>query len=307
MAQIDPLVSVCIPTYNRAGKLERAVQALTECSYKNLEIIISDNASCDETQNICNALSASDSRVKYFRHPENQGPTKNFEFARGQAAGKYFLWHGDDDYLDPHYIRTCVDALERDPSLVLVSGLAAYHDADNTLTHYGNVIQSDSNYPLFRVLKYLWLVGDNSIFCGIYHVDRVKGIKVPNCLAGDWVWVADVLLEGRARVISTVHVHREFEDSTSSSKARIVSILNAPRWHGKFPWIAQILNVARHLIFQSNKHRRHSLPVSVAICLMIYGLLSVKGLLSNFRILMARIPLVRKIYRKYFKKSLATQ
>lgn len=304
MNQAEPLVSVCIPTYNRAKKLERAVYALVGGSYKNLEIIISDNASSDETQSVCSALSTSDSRVKYFRHAENQGPTKNFEFARDQAAGKYFLWHGDDDYLDHDYIRTCVDELEREPSLMLASGLAAYHNGDNALTHYGNVIQSDSNSALFRVLKYLWLVGDNSIFCGAYRVDRVRDNRMPNCLAGDWVWMGGVLLRGKAKVFPSVYVHREFEDSTSSSIARIVSVIGAPRWHARFPWIAMSANVAGHLIFQSNEYKGKSLLGKIFSYLVVYGTLIVKGSIMNLRIIGAKIPFAKKIYREVFKKTL---
>lgn len=304
MNQVEPLLSVCIPTYNRAKKLERAVQALIGGSYKNLEIIISDNASSDETQNFCGALGASDSRVKYFRHTENQGPTKNFEFARDQATGKYFLWHGDDDYLDTDYIRTCVAELEQYPSLVLASGLGAYHNDDNTLTHYGNVIQSDSGVPLFRVLKYLSLVGDNSIFYGVCRVDRVRDIRMPNCLAGDWVWMGSVLLRGKAKVIPVVYVHRDFESSTSSSIARIVSVIGAPHWHARFPWIAQSTNVAGYLIFQSNDYKEKLLLRKILDYILVYGTLVAKGSILNFRMIVAKIPFVRKTYIELFKKNL---
>lgn len=304
MNQVEPLVSVCIPTYNRAKKLERAVQALVGGSYKNIEIIISDNASSDETQSVCSALGTSDSRVKYFRHTENQGPTKNFEFARDQATGKYFLWHGDDDYLDTDYIRTCVAELEQYPSLVLASGLGAYHNGDNTLTHYGNVIQSDSDVPLFRVLKYLSLVGDNSIFYGVCRVDRVRDIRMPNCLAGDWAWMGSVLLRGKAKVIPVVYVHRDFEGSTSSSIARIVSVIGAPCWHARFPWIAMSANVAGHLIFQSNEYKGKLLFRKIFSYFMVYGALVAKGSIMNLRIIGAKIPFARKIYREFFKKNL---
>lgn len=303
MNQVQPLVSVCIPTYNRAKKLERAVHALVGGSYKNIEIIISDNASSDETQNICSAFVASDSRVKYFRHAENQGPTKNFEFARDQATGKYFLWHGDDDYLDTDYIRTCVAELEQYPSLVLASGLGAYHNGDNTLTHYGNVIQSDSDVPFFRVMKYLSLVGDNSIFYGVFRVDLLRGIRMPNCLAGDWAWIGSVLLRGKAKVIPVVYVHRDFEGSTSSSIARIVSVIGAPRWHSRFPWIALSANVAGYLTFQSSDYKKKLLLRKIVAYILIYGTLMIKGSIMNLRIITAKLPFARKIHRKFFKKN----
>lgn len=247
VSQPDPLVSVCIPTYNRARKLQRAVDALLASSYKNLEIIISDNASSDDTENICVALAQSDFRVKYFRHSENQGPTANFEFARSQATGKYFLWHGDDDYLDPTYISTCVAELENDPSLVLASGVAAYHRGDGNITGYGKVMQPSSDSPMLRVTKYIWLVTENSIFCGAYRRAAVEECTMPNCLAGDWIWMAEVLLKGKAKVLPTIHVHRDYGDTTSSSLRRIASTIKAPPYHARFPRVAVSLNLAGHL------------------------------------------------------------
>lgn len=304
MNQLEPLVSVCIPTYNRAKKLERAVKALLGGCYKNLEIIISDNASSDETQRVCVALSAFDSRVKYFRHAENRGATRNFEFARAQASGKYFLWHGDDDYLEPDYIRTCADELERDPSLVLASGLAAYHNGNNMLTHYGNVIQCYSNRPLFRVLKYLWLVSDNSIFCGAYRIDQVRDYKLPNCFAGDWAWMAVVLFSGKAKVVPSVRVHREFEDSTSSSIARMISVINAPSWQASLPSIAISGNVAGYLVARLNGFKSGPFARNLFIYLIVYSVLVIKGLMRNLHAVVAKVPFVKVIYRRYLKKNI---
>lgn len=303
MNQAEPLVSVGIPTYNRAKKLERAVRALLAGSYKNLEIIISDNASSDETQRICSAFSTTDSRVIYFRHVENIGPNKNFEFARGQATGKYFLWNADDDYFDPDYIRACANELERDPSLVLASGIGAFYIRDNTLAGYGNVIQCDSSVPLLRVLKYLWFVEDNSIFYGVYRVDLIDGCRPPNCLAGDWAWIAELLFRGKGKVLPSVFVHRDTGAGLSSSIAGIVSALGGPRWHARFPWTAITINIAEHLICQSTEYKWKSLPRKICGYALVSGVLGAKGVIMNIRVLGGKIPFVRTIYRKYFKKQ----
>ena len=163
-----PLVSVCIPTFNRVNKLRRAVTRLRESQYQNLEIIISDNASSDDTQTFCEVLCASDARFRYYRHSVNRGPTANFEFARAQAVGKYFIWLGDDDYLADDFIELCIQELERDRDLVLAAGVAHYHSNDGSLVRFGNVIQAESNAPFLRVVTYLGLVRDNAIFCGVY-------------------------------------------------------------------------------------------------------------------------------------------
>ena len=289
--QPDPLVSVCIPTYNRARKLQRAVDALLASSYKNLEIIISDNASSDDTENICTALAQSDRRIRYFRHSENQGPTANFEFARSQATGKYFLWHGDDDYLDPTYISTCVAELENDPSLVLASGVAAYHQGDSDISGYGNIIQPNSESPMLRVVKYLWLVADNSIFCGAYRRTSVEECMMPNCLAGDWIWMAEVLLKGKAKVLPTTHVYRQYGDNTSSTHCRIVSTIGAPSWHGKHPALAISINSARNISFSSFKYKSSSGGKKYSIFLMLFILVYLKHKASGFH---AKLDLLLK-------------
>lgn len=296
MTQPDlPLVSVCIPTYNRAERLRRAVAKLLACDYPNLEIVISDNGSSDHTQQVGTELAQASPQVRYFRHPVNQGPTRNFEFARAQATGKYFLWHGDDDYLGPDTISRCVRELEADPSLVLASGLAAYHRGDHMVTRLGNVIQPGGSMRLLRVLKYLFQVDENSIFCGAYRREAVAACTFPNFLAGDWAWVAEVLAEGRARVLPEVHVYREEGDgNTSRSLENIVRVHGLPAWHARFPWLAMPLNLANYLAFGSARYRGRWLPTRAALWLAVFSTCLLKQLLLRAS---GMVPLAGSLYR----------
>lgn len=292
-----PLVSVCIPTFNRAPRMKRAVDALIDCEYANIEIIISDNASCDETQAVGEALAHKDSRVRYFRHSENMGPGLNFEFARRQARGKYFLWHGDDDYLDTDYIRVCVEALEGDSSLVLVSGVAAYHHLGATkIDHVGNVIQPTSRSPLLRVLKYLWLVEENSIFCGAYRVDSVSQFFMPNKLAGDWMWVVGVLFRGRALVIPSVYVHRDFGDSTSVNIERVVAVQGLPEWHARAPWVAIVIHFLGFL-WPLLKQSKVATPKALVFCGLVAVVLMARATRNNVGNALRSVPLLNRFYQ----------
>lgn len=293
-----PLVSVCIPTYNRCHKLQKAINSLQSCTHSNIEIVISDNASSDDTQTVCLALAKSESRIKYFRHPENQGPTKNFEFARAQATGKYFLWLADDDYLDPNYITACVQEMENDPTLVLVSGLAAFHRDDGKLARYGEVLQPNSSVPLLRVLKYFSSVGDNTIFYGMYRLNQIRDCKLPNCLSEDLAFVADVLLIGKAKVIPNVYVHREFENSTGSSLKKLARTLALPHWHANYPRLAVATNLASHLA-KSQKFQGMWQLERILIYFLVIGTLLVKYARSTI----SQVPFAKKIYRKYFQSA----
>src|SRR3989337_600137 len=76
----DPLVSICVPTYNRAGLLRETLQAICGQDYAPLEILICDNCSDDETERLCRQVAQADPRVRYVRQPRNIGLHANHNF-----------------------------------------------------------------------------------------------------------------------------------------------------------------------------------------------------------------------------------
>ena len=94
-----PLLTIGIPTYNRAGTLRRAVESALAQDCGDVEILIADNASSDGTEAYCRALAEREPAVRYIRHRSNRGPTANFNSILRQARGDYFLFLSDDDWL----------------------------------------------------------------------------------------------------------------------------------------------------------------------------------------------------------------
>ena len=121
-----PLVSIGIPTYNRSGGLCRTLMSLWAQEYPNLEIIISDNNSTDDTEEFIDVVSRIHPEIKYYRQPSNIGMIKNFEFVLREARGKYFMWVADDDILENGVLRKYVRFLEEHSDYVLVSGAIKY-------------------------------------------------------------------------------------------------------------------------------------------------------------------------------------
>ena len=103
------MVSIGLPTYNGSKTIRQSLDTLLSQTYKNLELIISDNASTDETGGICEEYAARDSRVRYVRQKENIGATNNFNFVLQKALGGYFMWATDDDLWEPDFIHNLVD------------------------------------------------------------------------------------------------------------------------------------------------------------------------------------------------------
>ena len=113
------LVSIGLPTYNGEKFLEEALTSLLAQTYKNIEIIISDNASSDRTSSICQKFSAKHKNIIYFRQEKNIGLVNNFNFVLEKANGISFMWASDDDLWDSNYVETLQNLMETDSNSVL--------------------------------------------------------------------------------------------------------------------------------------------------------------------------------------------
>jgi glycosyltransferase involved in cell wall biosynthesis len=133
----EQLVSIGIPTYNRPVLLRRALKKLTTQTYKNLEIIVSDNASPgNETANVVAEFMAHDPRISYFRQLKNLGVHNNYFFVFEKAKGEFYMWAADDDQWEPWFVERCVEALVQTPKRVA---------AITEVQYVGN----NSPYPFF--------------------------------------------------------------------------------------------------------------------------------------------------------------
>ena len=95
---------------------------LSRCSARaieDFELIISDNASTDDTADICRRYEKQDSRIRYFRQERNIGGAPNHNFLVEQARGELFKWASDDDLYARDLLKLCVDALDEFPDVVL--------------------------------------------------------------------------------------------------------------------------------------------------------------------------------------------
>jgi len=125
-----------MPVYNAAGTLRRALDSLLAQDYRHFDLLVSDNASTDDTEGICRAVARQDARVSYVRHDVNRGPVWNFNYVVGQARGRYFMRMSHDDIRSPQYLSKCVERLEANPRAVLCHSYTAafYGEPSNVLS-----------------------------------------------------------------------------------------------------------------------------------------------------------------------------
>lgn len=111
-------VSVCIPTYNRANFLQYSINSVLNQTYSDFELIVCDDGSPDNTPQVVERLQ--DSRIRYLRHPQNIGRSRNMRSGFAAAQGEYFIKFDDDDALTPQFLEKTVAILEAKPNVDFV-------------------------------------------------------------------------------------------------------------------------------------------------------------------------------------------
>jgi glycosyltransferase involved in cell wall biosynthesis len=179
-AAARPLVSVGFVVYNDERFVRAALESIIHQSYSNLEILICDDHSTDASGHICQEYAARDPRIQYFRHTENQGISRNMQFALSRATGEYFMWAANDDLWDPTFVVTLVDALEKRPDcLVAFCPYQFIDEEDNTvLSEPIRIIDYGSNDPLVRLQKLISL-WDDGFGYGLFRRDQIRDVRLP--------------------------------------------------------------------------------------------------------------------------------
>jgi glycosyltransferase involved in cell wall biosynthesis len=179
-------------------------------THGDLQVVISDNASTDGTEELCRAYAAQDGRVRYERHAVNRGPTPNFNWLFEQLAqGEYAQLLADDDWLDPSLLARCLAELAPRDDHAMVGGLARYHRGGVPIG-VGVALQLPQDDPAARVRAYLRSVEDNGSFYSLMRGEALRRAgPMPNTLGNDWFHVAARVWCGKALMLDDVFVNRE--------------------------------------------------------------------------------------------------
>lgn len=140
MSQEKALVSVIVPVYNAAAVLEENLKSIVSQDYPNIEIILVDDGSKDDSFKICQELAARNGKIRVY-HTENRGSGPARNYGIDHAVGKYAYFPDADDLVDVHCISTAVNAMNGGQFDLVVFGFC-------TLDRNGEVL-SKQEYPSF--------------------------------------------------------------------------------------------------------------------------------------------------------------
>ncbi len=164
--EISGLVSVIIPTYNRAPYIIDSVESVLDQDYKNVEVVVVDDHSNDNTLQLLNEKYSNDSRVKYvLSGAELRGANNARNFGLSVANGEYIAFLDSDDLLSDHSLSYRVDAMVDHPDIDMVYG-DVY--VDDHIVYYDKIQDFNQNRYLMKEL---------SLCCYIVMLVRKRAIK----------------------------------------------------------------------------------------------------------------------------------
>jgi len=271
-----PRLTIGVPAYKNTRTLRTSVESLLAQSFGDFKLVISDDNSPDDTQEIAMQLAREDNRVDYVRQPKNL-KYQNFGYLLRRANTEFFMWAAGDDRWLPDFARCCIGELDANPAIVLATPRVAFERADETIK------LSDGTYPLLdnieeNIRRYLHSPGDNSRMYGVFRtVVGQQSFPVTSFHAYDYAFCAATLRFGGHAEIPEVLMVRDRTPPNhydilaradgSSPLARAFPMLDMSRWllaDAKIPCTTSILralfalNVNKHISYIEICHPRYA-------------------------------------------------
>jgi len=277
-----PLVSIGLPTYNRAHLLPRSVASLLAQDYPNIEIVISDNASSDGTQALCEEFCRKDSRVRYIRQSANIGIVANHSEVFRQSRGAYYMTIGDDDWLDANYVSQCIQVVLQEPDVVIACGRSRLFKngqqvsiAENAQFGYQEAVQLTHGSGDDRIIELYKRVTVLYWFQGVTRRDILEQIPpMRNVMMGDQMFMASLAYMGKIKTVDSTAVNYSL-GGASASLRKLAQAMGLPKLQADFPYLSLLFYQIADIMWASPVYSSTSLVrrvlLSCRVVIVLYN------------------------------------
>lgn len=217
-------IVIGVPVYNGSDYIYDALKSIQRQTFQDFFVLISDNCSNDNTQEICNEIVSNDNRFIYTRQDKNIGAFANFDYLLSQANAEYFMFLGHDDEISENFLEVCVDYLDSNPDTSITSGIPLYYDK-KYLKYTGVSHNHAQNNAGSRLVDYYYRVKDNGIFYGLIRMAMLSDENFHEGVGGDHFWIAGIIAKGKTKVHKKCHVQRQLGIASSQHGSSISTII----------------------------------------------------------------------------------
>ena len=194
-----PLVSVGIPIRNAENRLALVIEGVLAQSYPNLEIIISDNASTDDSLAIARAFSNMDNRIKVYSSEINRGFV-NFKLCLESSSGVFFVWIADDDWHSNTFVEDCVSCLLSNIDTITATSVDCFEGKEREVTSWRTTELIDESASVRKRSLYKCMFQSQGFFYGVHRTDLLRSIKFPPRFIPGWDWLIILQLASKGKI-----------------------------------------------------------------------------------------------------------
>ncbi|MEM7231300.1 MAG: glycosyltransferase family 2 protein [Planctomycetota bacterium] len=256
-----PKVSVGIPVYNGDKFLRTCLDHVLAQTHKDLEIIISDNASTDGTEEICREYVARDDRIQYHRNETNVGAAPNYNRTVNLSTGQFFKFMAHDDLIRPTYVETCLNSFDEYGEDVIVCYPKTIHidDAGTEVEEYSDRLDLDHEKPQDRLSHYMQNVRQCNAAHGLMRLDGLRKTRLIGAYNNsDMIFLAELLLLGKIREVpEPLFLRRVHEKSSRAANQTPEDLL---KWFDTKARNRWVLPITKRAVEYLRAVRRSPLP-----------------------------------------------
>ena len=214
-----PRITVGMPVYNGAATIAASIEAFTNQTCGDFELIVSDNASTDGTRAVVESLVARDDRIRYVRQATNIGANLNYSHVARLASGEFLKWASASDWCAPTFLERCLTALTKDPDAVLAVPRTRLFEFDRANARdYPDDIRVLDATPASRLIHLLQVLRLNNAFNGLIRVAALRKTRlVEPYQQADAVLMGHLALLGKFLLVDEPLFYRRMEPGTATA------------------------------------------------------------------------------------------
>ena len=192
-----PAVSICLPVYNGENYVAVAIESMLTQTFTDFELIITDNASTDRTQEICRKLADADPRVRYHRNERNVGGARNQAIAVQLSRGRYVRLSAHDDKMAPTHLEECVAVLEQRPDAVIAFTRTVVIDEAGAEVSQYRATRGTAETPSRRFRELIFRDHNCDAIYGVIRGNVLRSVRpMENFVDGDKVFLSRLAFHG---------------------------------------------------------------------------------------------------------------
>lgn len=251
LASNKPTVTIGMPIYNGEKYVEETITSLLSQSYQSFQLLISDNASTDRTNKVCQKFASKDPRIIYFRQRKNIGAVNNFKYVLARVKTDFFMWAACDDLWDKNFLSDCYELIHLNSDMVLVfPNFVNINSKGDTIRTYDpqKFISRGSCTDAINYMKLYGADGKANLFYGLWRTKALKGKPIREFWANDISYIYAATLGYKIGYVNKVLFKKRIVEISPPGNTTYFSL------SAKLKHVAKPITKRIHLLINSSQY-----------------------------------------------------